>query len=84
MTIRDGLRQLLKACDLITYEFENISADALSFLEEKYLLRPSRSALEKSQDRLIEKQFLRELDIATSPFDNIETLTISDRCSQPD
>ncbi|WP_075997290.1 5-(carboxyamino)imidazole ribonucleotide synthase [Salaquimonas pukyongi] len=70
----DSLREFSAACDVITYEFENIPVSAVSFLEENNLLFPSSLALEKSQDRLTEKNFLRELGIATAPYAPVEDL----------
>lgn len=69
-----GLADLAAQSDVITYEFENIPADALSFLVENTCLRPNQSALEKSQDRLIEKSFLQDLNIRTAPFFEVSEL----------
>ncbi len=68
-----GLRALLNVSDVVTYEFENIPARGLSFLEENIWLYPNSVALEKSQDRLVEKQFLNGLGISTAPFCEINT-----------
>ncbi|MDF1872530.1 5-(carboxyamino)imidazole ribonucleotide synthase [Vannielia sp.] len=54
--------------DVITYEFENIPTAALDVLEAIRPIRPGREALRVSQDRLIEKAFLRDLSLATAPF----------------
>ena len=54
----DALRAFAEACDVITYEFENIPAEALDVLSETTPLYPGRRALEVSQDRLTEKRFL--------------------------
>jgi len=64
----EALKMLGKRSDVITYEFENIPANALYFLEENIGLKPDRLALEKSQDRLVEKDFLSQLKIATAPY----------------
>lgn len=56
------------ACDVVTYEFENIPAAALDLIEARVPVRPNRRALEISQDRLSEKTFLRDLGLATAPF----------------
>ncbi|MCB1423528.1 MAG: 5-(carboxyamino)imidazole ribonucleotide synthase [Nitratireductor sp.] len=69
---KHALKEFSAACDVITYEFENIPVSAVSFLEENNLLFPSSLALEKSQDRLTEKNFLRDLGIATAPFAPVE------------
>ena len=64
----DALRRFAEACDLITFEFENIPAAALDVLAETTPLFPDRRALEVSQDRLTEKTFLAGLGLATAPF----------------
>ncbi|WP_224815780.1 5-(carboxyamino)imidazole ribonucleotide synthase [Hasllibacter sp. MH4015] len=64
----DALRAFAEACDVITFEFENIPADALDVIAETTPLYPDRRALEISQDRLIEKSFLRDQDLETAPF----------------
>jgi 5-(carboxyamino)imidazole ribonucleotide synthase len=64
--------------DVITYEFENIPTHALDLLQDFAPIRPARKALAISQDRLIEKQFLTDLDLACAPFyavANLEYLT---------
>lgn len=63
-----ALKQLAENCQLITYEFENIPASAIDFLEKNASVLPNSNALAKSQDRLIEKKFLADLSIKTAPF----------------
>ncbi|MBX8814693.1 5-(carboxyamino)imidazole ribonucleotide synthase, partial [Ochrobactrum sp. MR34] len=65
------------ACDVITYEFENVPVEAAQFLATKTVVSPPPLALEISQDRVAEKQFLNESDIATAPWrvvDDVEDL----------
>lgn len=68
----DALARFAAACDLITFEFENIPAPSLDVLARTTPLFPDRRALETSQDRLIEKRFLAELGLATAPFAPID------------
>jgi 5-(carboxyamino)imidazole ribonucleotide synthase len=68
----EALRAFAGACDVITYEFENIPADALDVLSDTTPLYPDRRALEVSQDRLTEKRFLAELGLKTAPFAPID------------
>ncbi len=68
-----ALRAFAQSCDVITYEFENIPADALDVLSESTPLYPNRQALNVSQDRLTEKQFLTDLGLATAPFAAIDS-----------
>lgn len=54
--------------DVITYEFENIPAATLDLLEARCPVRPGRRALEVSQDRLVEKDFLSGLGLTVAPY----------------
>lgn len=67
----DALSRFADACDLVTFEFENIPAEALDHLAARAPLYPDRRALETSQDRLIEKRFLQELGLGTAPFADV-------------
>src|SRR5687768_13884885 len=52
----EALRRLADACDLVTYEFENIPVAPLAVLGDK--LVPGTRSLEVAQDRGNEKRFL--------------------------
>ncbi|MCU4654938.1 5-(carboxyamino)imidazole ribonucleotide synthase [Roseibacterium sp. SDUM158016] len=67
-----ALRSFAEACDIVTYEFENIPATALDILGETTPFHPNRRALEISQDRLAEKEFLSSLGLAVAPFAQID------------
>ncbi|WP_424971397.1 5-(carboxyamino)imidazole ribonucleotide synthase [Dinoroseobacter sp. S76] len=64
----DALRAFAEGVDVITYEFENIPTEALDALEALRPIHPGRMALAKSQDRLVEKEFLQGLGLTTAPF----------------
>jgi len=64
----EALARFAAACDVITYEFENIPAPALDILSADTPLFPSRRALEVSQDRLTEKTFLKDIGLRVAPF----------------
>ncbi len=73
----EALAQLAALSDVITYEFENVPVSAADRLAEKALVFPPPAALEISQDRFTEKQFLNESGIETAPWrpiDDEETL----------
>ncbi len=59
------------AVDVITYEFENIPAEAVARLEALRPLKPSRKALETTQDRWAEKSFVAGLGLPVAPFANV-------------
>jgi 5-(carboxyamino)imidazole ribonucleotide synthase len=63
-----ALAEFAGAVDVITYEFENIPTAALDVLERLRPIHPGRRALAVSQDRLVEKAFLRDLGLMTAPF----------------
>jgi len=56
------------AVDVVTYEFENVPARTAAVLASLRPVRPNPLALATTQDRLIEKEFLNSLGIATAPF----------------
>jgi 5-(carboxyamino)imidazole ribonucleotide synthase len=63
-----ALDQFAKGLDVITYEFENIPVDAARHLEKFVPVYPPSIALEKAQDRFVEKSFFCELGIPTPKF----------------
>jgi 5-(carboxyamino)imidazole ribonucleotide synthase len=71
-----ALDQFAEGLDVATYEFENVSVDAVRYLERSVPVYPPSIALEKGQDRYNEKTFFRDLGIPTAEF-SIETETIS-------
>jgi 5-(carboxyamino)imidazole ribonucleotide synthase len=64
----DALHAFAAACDVVTYEFENIPAASLDLLAGAVPFHPNRRALEVSQDRLTEKDFLAALGLAVAPY----------------
>ncbi|HYZ64931.1 MAG TPA: 5-(carboxyamino)imidazole ribonucleotide synthase [Acetobacteraceae bacterium] len=65
---QDALRRFASAVDVITFEFENVSAAGLDLLESIRPVRPSPSVLRVSQDRVLEKSFLRDAGVPTAPW----------------
>jgi len=63
-----ALRAFATSVDVVTYEFENVPAEALDLVEAEVPIRPGRRALAVSQDRLTEKEFVAGLGLATAPF----------------
>jgi 5-(carboxyamino)imidazole ribonucleotide synthase len=68
-----ALRAFARAVDVVTYEFENVPAEALDLIEAEVPIRPGRRALATSQDRLAEKEFIASLGLAIAPFAGVET-----------
>ena len=70
----DALRRFANAVDVITFEFENVSAEGLDLLESLRPVRPAPFALRISQDRVAEKTFLRGAGVPTAPWRAVDSL----------
>ena len=71
----DALYAFATSVNVITYEFENIPTLTLDALEDHAPIRPGREALRVSQDRLVEKEFLRGLGLKTAPFADVPDMS---------
>jgi 5-(carboxyamino)imidazole ribonucleotide synthase len=63
-----SLRAFANAVDVISFEFENVSAEGLDILSAIRPVRPAPSVLRISQDRIDEKTFLNAAGVATAPW----------------
>lgn len=59
----EALHELGEKSDVITYEFENISAEQLIRLTQKFNIPQGYQAIQLLQDRLTEKQTLQKRDL---------------------
>lgn len=64
----DAVRRFAGACDVVTFEFENVPVGAVDAAAALAPVYPRPQALEVTQDRLAEKRFLAGLSIATAPY----------------
>lgn len=69
----ETLKKFAETCDVITYEFENVPCETARFLASLRPVFPPPRALEVSQDRVVEKEFLKSLGIATPRFIAVST-----------
>lgn len=60
-------------CDAITFEFENLPSEAIAHLASLKPVRPGQRALEITQDRFSEKNFVRALGLKTAPFADVSS-----------
>ena len=65
------LEAFAKACDVVTFEFENVPEETANFLSNHVPIAPSPRALAILQDRFVEKTFIAELGLQTAPFRNV-------------
>jgi len=68
----DAIKKLSELSDIITYEIESGNSDVLKQLEVHTEINPSPDTLRIIQDKLLQKQFLKENNIAIAEFEKIE------------
>ncbi|WP_395076316.1 ATP-grasp domain-containing protein, partial [Hyphococcus sp.] len=74
-TDQNALAAFAKSVDVVTYEFENVPVKAVAFLTAQgAVVRPGAKALETTQDRLTEKQFVNSLGAMTADFHAVDDL----------
>jgi 5-(carboxyamino)imidazole ribonucleotide synthase len=76
--VSDEALERLAACDVVTYEFENVPVAAVQALAIRTRVSPSLQALATAQDRWLEKSCFRELGIPTPPFFDVSTKSALD------
>jgi 5-(carboxyamino)imidazole ribonucleotide synthase len=83
----EALDRFAAEVDIVTYEFENVPAEAAMFLAARVPVLPDPSVLATTQDRLAEKNFVAALGIGTAPYAAIaapaELTAALDRIGRP-
>lgn len=69
----EGLKKLGDKCDVLTYEFENVPAEQLKFLKDKYNFLQGIEPLFDSQNRIREKTNAKNLGLNTPKFKAINS-----------
>lgn len=64
----NALRAFAAACDVVTYEWENVPVDTCDLIDTICPVRPGADVLRISQDRIAEKTFISGLGIAVPDF----------------
>ena len=62
------LTELASTSDVVTYEFENVPAEAARRMESSVPVFPPPRSLELTQDRATEKELFEGCDIETAPY----------------
>lgn len=70
----DAIKELAKISDVITYEFENIDYEALTYLEKNAYLPQGSEVLKITQHRFREKTAIKEMGIPVADFALIDSL----------
>lgn len=68
-----ALAKLARASDVVTYEFENVSVEALQEIRDRVPVYPPPSALRHAQDRLAEKLLFQSLGIPLPGFHPVDS-----------
>jgi 5-(carboxyamino)imidazole ribonucleotide synthase len=66
-----ALEKFAAACDVVTFEFENVPDATAHFLDDHVPVAPNARSLAIAQDRFLEKSFIAELGIATAGFRHV-------------
>ena len=79
----EALELFANGVDVITYEFENVPSAAAMVLAARRPVLPARAALETTQDRLSEKDFVTSLGIRTTAYADVSSVaTLQDAISR--
>ena len=69
----DAITKLGQSTDIVTYEFENIAIESVKRLEQQgFKVAPGSNVLRMTQDRLLEKQFLREAGVPVGNYARVD------------
>jgi len=69
----EALELFANDVNVVTYEFENVPAASAMILAARRPVLPDRKVLETTQDRLIEKDFVKRLGIGTADYADISS-----------
>jgi 5-(carboxyamino)imidazole ribonucleotide synthase len=71
----DAVAAFAKSVDVVTFEFENVSAAAAEIAAKYAPVRPGGDVLHITQNRLREKSFLQKIGVPTTTFKAVECAT---------
>ena len=72
-----ALDELKVSCSAVTTEFENVPAETLKYLEKDIIVRPNSKAISIAQNRIKEKDFLKNSEMPIGTYvviDSIESI----------
>src|SRR5689334_2257366 len=68
-----ALARFAAACDVVTFEFENIPSEAVHRVAAVTPVHPRPEILDIAQDRLKEKDFLRSIEVQTASYREVSS-----------
>ncbi len=63
-----ALKKIAETCQAVTTEFENVPAKTLEKLAESVIVRPSAACVAIAQNRVLEKNFIKNAGLPVAPF----------------
>lgn len=81
-----ALEQMAKTCQAVTTEFENVPAQTLEKLAETVTVRPSAECVAVAQNRVLEKNFIKNAGLPVAPFaviNDVSDLPVDDSALYP-
>jgi 5-(carboxyamino)imidazole ribonucleotide synthase len=69
-----ALARFAASVAVVTYEFENVPAETAAYLSARVPVRPDPAALARTQDRLTEKTFVRDLGLEVPDFVPVDSV----------
>ncbi|PPD56508.1 MAG: 5-(carboxyamino)imidazole ribonucleotide synthase [Methylotenera sp.] len=69
----NALKQMTETCQAVTTEFENVPAATLEKLAENVTVRPSAACVAIAQNRVLEKNFIKQAGLPVAPFVVVNT-----------
>ena len=63
-----ALKKIAETCQAVTTEFENVPASTLDKLAESVTVRPSAISVAIAQNRVLEKNFIKNAGLPVAPF----------------
>ena len=70
-----ALKQMAETCQAVTTEFENVPASTLEQLAESVTVRPSAACVAIAQNRVLEKNFIKQAGLPVAPFAVINAMS---------
>jgi len=70
----DAIKRLAEISDVITYEFENIDAECLSWLYQNAYVPQGTKLLASTQNRITEKEAIRSAGVEVAPYAVIDSI----------
>ena len=71
---KSSLDLMVKNCEAISTEFENIPSETISYLEKKVRTHPNALAISIVQRRIKEKEFIKGLELPIGPCEPINSI----------